>query len=190
MRVIILIFFALFHCSCMLAHYEITNELTSDKSHTHSRDCNINYFLLFTSNYYSDTFGPFQGSYDKTLVLLKKHEESIENVLKQKGCKITQAENKNTANFIIRVRRQIAVSTLPQSWLTTLSLGLIPSWGTRLEQFVYTFEDKKTETEHSYIIDMKIYHHLVLIPVFWVNFYTLDELNVFEETFNNFLENS
>jgi len=187
---ITLILIALLLCSCSIAHYEIVNELPSNQSHTHTEECNISYFLIFTSGSYTNTFGSKKDTDERTLKLQNKYQESIENVLKNKGCKITQASNQNQANFIIEVKRQLSRSALPQEWLTGLSFGLIPSWGTRPEQFIYKFEDKRRKTKHSYAIDQQSYNHLVLFPVFWVTFFILDEFNVFEETFNNFIENS
>lgn len=189
MKAIILILFVLHFTSCTIVHYKITNELAKEKSHTHSQ-CDINYFLVFTSGIYTNTFGDQKDSDKRALELQKKYEESIEKVLSYKGCKINKADSANAANFIIQVKRQLFMSALPQEWLTGLSFGIIPSWGTRPEQFVYTFEDKKTGTKHSYIIDEKSYNHLVLFPVFLFTYSKLTEFNVFEETFTNFIENT
>ena len=176
--------------SCTITHYKITNELAHEKPHLHNQECDIKYFFVFTSGSYTNTFGAMKDSDKRVFELQKKYEESISNILSDKGCKASQVNSENSANFTIQVERQMSISALPQEWLTGLSLGLIPSWGTRPKQFVYTFGDNTTGSKHSYTIDQKSYNHLILFPFFWISFFTADELNVFEETLNNFIENS
>jgi hypothetical protein len=39
-------------------------------------------------------------------------------------------------------------------------------------------------------VDTKSYNHLILFPVFWINFFTLDERRVYKDALTNFLEHS
>jgi len=174
--------------SCTVAHYEINNWLNRVAPHDNEGTCDIKYALMITSGSHTNTFGVNQDNDERQLKLKRIYGESIENVLKEKKCTAVQVRDEDAANYIIHVERLISLSALPQEWLTGLSFGLIPSWGTRPRQFVYTFEDRTSKKKHSYVVDQKSYNHLVLFPVFWISFVTLDEFNIFEKTLMNFME--
>ena len=67
---------------------------------------------------------------------------------------------------------------LPQEWLTGLSFGAIPSWGTRKGMYTYQltyYKNRKYVREVKYSIDQKSYSWIVFFPFFWINFFTLLE---------------
>ena len=74
--------------------------------------------------------------------------------------------------------------------LVVYTFGLIPSWGTRPNEYTYTFSNISNGASHEYSIDNVSFNHLVLFPVFWVTFLTLDESKEFESALENFIENS
>ena len=180
---------ALLLSSCTVAHYQIRNRL-SNASQEHGEPCDIKYSLDITSGSRTNTFGVRESKEDKLQKLKSKYIESTKEVLNKKGCTATYVKTEGEANFKVRVERLLNISALPQEWLTGLSFGLIPSWGTRPSQYIYTFEDTKTKKKHNYYIDQKSYNHLILFPVFWVTFITLNEFNVYEKALTDFIEGS
>ena len=179
---------ALLLSSCSVSHYQIRDRL-SNASKEHGEPCDIKYSLDITGST-QPTWGPRESKEDELRKLRSKYIESTQEVLNKKGCTTTYVQTEGEANFKIRVERSPYFRTLPQDWLTGLSFGLIPSWGTLPGQYIYTFEDTKTKKQHNYHIDKKSYAHLILFPVFWVTFITSDEFSVYEKALTNFIEGS
>lgn len=177
--------------SCTVAHYQIRNKLSGNPSHEHGEPCHRRYSVSITSGSYTDTLGNRESKKDELQELSNEYIESTNKVLNQNGCATTYVEREEDATFKVRVERLLDTNgALAQEWLTGLSFGLIPSWGTRKRLYIYTFEDTKAKTKHRYIVDDKSYSHLLLFPIFWVNFITADELKVYEEALTNFTEKS
>ena len=105
-------------------------------------------------------------------------------------CNATYVEKDDDATLEIHIKHLSQLSALPQEWLTGLSFGLIPSWGTRESEYTYSFKEKSTGKSHTYMVDSKSYNHLILFPVFWVSFFTLNEKRVYKNALTNFLEHS
>ncbi len=76
---------------------------------------------------------------------------------------------------------------LEQEYCTGLTFGLIPSWGTRPNEFCYTFELVGEKAAHCYYIDGKSYNHVILFPLFLINLITLDESRVYRKALHNYL---
>lgn len=76
------------------------------------------------------------------------------------------------------------LSALPQEWLTGLSLGLIPSWGTRPAEVRFSFSQESRTA--AYVVDHKTVNHLVLFPVFWITIFLTDEGKAFENALADF----
>jgi len=180
---------ALLLSSCTVAHYEIRNGVTN-ASQEHGEPCDIKYSLYISSGSRTNTFGVRESKEDQLEKLKSKYIESTNEVLNKRGCTATYIITEEDANFKVRVERLLTISALPQEWLTGLSFGLIPSWGTRRSEYIYTFEDTKIKKKHNYYIDEKSYNHLILFPVSLVIFVTLDEFNVYETALTNFVEGS
>lgn len=74
---------------------------------------------------------------------------------------------------------------LEQEFLTGLSFGIIPSWGTRSGQFRFSFaQGNRTAT---YAVDDRRINHLIFLPVFWISFVYMDEETMFEKALDDFL---
>ena len=82
------------------------------------------------------------------------------------------------------------MSALPQEWLTGLTCGAIPSWGTRYGEFKYRFENTPRQTSHTYFVDRPAFNHIIVFPVFWVSFFWPDEIDLYKKALANFLDNS
>lgn len=188
-KCVFVIIVALLVSSCTVAYYQIRNRL-SNESQEHSEPCEIMFSLDISSGFRTNTFGVQESSKDWLQRLKSKYIESTKEVLNKKGCAATYVNSEGEANFKVRVKGLLNISALPQEWLTGLSFGLIPSWGTRPSEYIYTFEDTKTNKIHTYYIDKKSYSHLILFPVFWVTFITLDEFKIYEKALANFIEGS
>lgn len=180
---------ALLLSSCTVAHYQIRNRL-SDASQKLGEPGDIKYSHDIKSGSITNTFGIRKTKEDELQKLRSKYIESTKEVLNKKGYAATYVKTEGEANFKVRVERLLNISALPQEWLTGLSFGLIPSWGTRPSQYIYTFEDTKTKKKYTYYIDQKSYNHLILFPVSWITFIMLYEFNIYEKALINFIEGS
>lgn len=176
--------------SCTLAHYEIRNELSGSNSQAVRREpCNIQFSLSvkWVTRQFTQVHKPneeWAGEAKPQYILFTR------DVFKKSGCEANYTEKIEEASFNAHVLISPLRSALPQEWLTGLSFGIIPNWGTREEEFIYTFEDTKIGKKHSYLVDQKSFSHLMVFPIFWVTFITLDEEKIYKDALTNFIENS
>jgi tetratricopeptide (TPR) repeat protein len=174
--------------SCSIVHYQVRNEL-HDPSDGFKGACNIQYFVSVEGIPRQITRTP---TYDEERLKKDKDEyrHATQEILTQKGCTAEVVETEKDANLKIHIIISPFWSALPQEWLTGLSFGLIPSWGTRPGEYVYVFEDKDAKKGHSYFIDQKTYNHLILFPLIWVNWITPDRIDAYQKALTNFMESS
>lgn len=172
---------------CTVANYQLRNELLESREQS---TCDITFTLELESSAYTNTFGANPHEVEALNALKSSYIDSTKEAMRDLGCNSIYTDDAASANFTIKVKRQIQLSALPQEWLTGLSLGLIPSWGTRYDQFIYTFENKESKKSFSYEVDQNSYNHLVLFPVFWVTFFTLDEQKIYKSAITNFVKSA
>ena len=185
---ILLAFSVLALQGCTIAYFDLRNEL--DSSSTSRATCDVKYSINFASGSYTNTFGLREAEKERLQVERDKYIADTRDVLSSKGRKATYVEKEDDATLEIHIKHLAQISALPQEWLTGLSLGLIPSWGTRKSEYTYSFKEKPTGKSHTYMVDTKSYNHLILFPVFWISFFTLDENRVYKNALTNFLEHS
>lgn len=177
--------------SCTIASYEIKNKLVSSEKQSNNQPCEVKYYISVSSGYCTNTYGASYEYRSEILQKLKdKYIESTNEIFEINGCSSRNVENEQDANFEIKVNRLRQLSALPQEHLTGLSFGIIPSWGTREGELKYSFTEKSTNKHHTYIIDTHAYNHIILFPVFWIMFITLDEESIYRETITNFIESA
>ena len=88
--------------------------------------------------------------------------KATSSVFNEKGIIPSFVENQQDADIQIKIARD-PFYTLPQEYLTGLSLGIIPSWGTRSDKFGYRIA---TSTAQIIIhVDETTYNHILLTPV-------------------------
>ena len=109
---------------------------------------------------------------------------ATERVLKERGCTFRRLEQKIDATLKIHVQRSRYTGALPQEWLTGLSLGLIPSWGTRESEYSYSFMLEPGARGHRYTVDTFSISHLLLLPF---GFFSPDDSAVYRDALRNFL---
>ena len=126
---------------------------------------------------------------DKLQQLKDKYLKETKNVLNNMGCKHEYADNKDGANLKIDILYQPLYSALGQEWLTGLSFGAIPSWGTRPAEAIFVLSNPKTKRKEKYIVDQKSYNHIILTPFIWVNAITDNEYNSYKEAVTDFIKN-
>lgn len=189
MRLIALFSVVMVLQGCTVAYYRTDSELSSSKASIIAGKCNIEYFLEISAEQRQRTTGENERA-EWAIKAESKYIKSTEKVLNSAGCSANQASSKENANFTINVKISPFHGALGQEWLTGLSFGLIPSWGTRSNEYTYTFSNIENGTSHEYSIDNVSFNHLVLFPVFWVTFFILDETKEFENALENFIENS
>src|SRR6266513_2298832 len=174
--------------SCTIAYYNLRNELEGDAKPKSS--CTFKYSVILTSGRYTNTFGLRETEKERLQREKERYVADTRDVLVAKGCDVAYVERDEDATLQVHVEHLAYISALPQEWLTGLSFGLIPSWGTRKSENKYSFNNKSSSKSHSYTVDTKSYNHLILFPVFWISFFTLDESRVYKDALNNFLEHS
>jgi len=170
--------------------YQVRNLSNQSITPKHGTKCYNKYSISVTDSRYTNTFGTIQSNKEILGKLKNAYIESTNRVLNRNGCISTYTEDNSEAKLKICVAKTLYISALPQEWLTGLSLGLIPSWSTRPDQYTYTFEDAETKTKQSYAVDVTTYAHLFLIP--WANDVNSDkrheEFRVYEKTLKDYLD--
>lgn len=171
---------------CTVAYNELHGELPARSDRTEA-GCDLAYSLELLSGHHTNTFGVKKTPADQASEIESEYVADTASALEALGCDSEFVEAEGDADLVIRVERLPKLSALPQEWLTGLSFGLIPSWGTRPSEYRYTFRDTDSGFENVYTVDRKSYSHLVLFPVFWVTFFTADESRVYKEAVTDFV---
>ncbi|HET6464547.1 MAG TPA: hypothetical protein VFH55_02920 [Nitrospiria bacterium] len=175
--------------SCTVAYLQIQNGLKTNPSAEIRPECAVKFSVFVDDNprlntrvvqYKKEEIGQIRNAYIR----------ATREVFTKQGCTANYVEKDQDANFMIQVSISEMWSALPQEWLTGLSLGLIPSWGTRPGEYVFTFEDVETKKSHSYIVDKKSFNHLILFPIFWVTFITSNQIHIYKTALTNFIQSS
>lgn len=182
-----LILSTFFLSGCSIITYDLRDELPKGEEQS---SCNISFALDLKSGSHTNTFGAKPHEIEALEKLNQHYVASTLNTLSNLGCKASQAPSVAEANFTIQVSRQLQLSALPQEWLTGLSFGLIPSWGTKYGQFVFTFTNNGSGHSYSYTVDQNNYNHIILFPVFWVLFFTANEQKAYISALTNFIKSS
>lgn len=174
--------------ACTIAYNDLRGKIGGMA--TPAKDCIINYFLIFSSGHYTNTFGAQETREDRAGKIRRGYIRDTQTALAEIGCKATNVSDPAEATLEIVVERLPHISALPQEWLTGLSLGVIPSWGTRPSEYRYSFKDKRSGKSHTYAVDTKSFNHLALFPFFWITFLTANESGVYKNAVTNFMEHS
>lgn len=177
----------LFLSGCSIVTYELRDELPETNS---AASCDITFLLDLDSSSHTNSFGANPHQVEALKELRESYITSTTNTLNDLGCIAKQTPIIAEANFSVNISRQLQLSALPQEWLTGLSFGLIPSWGTKYEQYVFTFTHNDSGQTYSYKIDQNNYNHIILFPVFWVIFFTADEQEAYKSALINFIKSS
>lgn len=172
---------------CTVAYYKTDDNLNTFRENTSEKSCVINYSLAISAERRKLTTGT-KEMISWANEAKAKYLASSEKVFKEQDCSANYEEDEGKASFIINVKIFPYHSALPQEWLTGLSFGLIPSWGTRQKEYTYAFTNKVESTHQLYSIDNVSFSHIVLFPVFWITFWTPDELRAFEKALENFIK--
>ena len=180
-------FSALMIQGCTITHYELRKEIAPKVSSDKGGGCDFNYSFAMDDYRRFRTIGnqPNPGAAED----LDKYIKATQAVFTQKGCKANKTEDKDKAGFRIDILRAPQLSALPQEWLTGLTCGAIPGWGTRYGEYEYTFENVSLKNNHKYFIDRPAFNHIIVFPVFWLSFLWPDEIELYKKALSNFLEN-
>lgn len=179
-RILFLVFFVLLLQAC--AVHQLQNKIEGPE-----RDpvpCEISYAVTVFSGSYNNTLGARATDDKRKMELTAKYIDATEQVLKDRGCNFRQVAQPIDASLRVQVSRVPYTSALPQEWLTGLSLGLIPSWGTRKSEYIYNFTFEPEDRKRRYTVDTFSVGHLLLLPF---GFFTPDEYSVYREALGNFL---
>jgi len=173
---------------CTLSYYELRDELAPIASSDKGGGCDFSYSFTMDDSLRFRTIGTQPNP--RAAQDVEKYVNATQGVFAQKGCKTSKVEDQNKAEFRIDVIRAPQLSALPQEWLTGLTAGAIPSWGTRYGEFQYTFTNVPQNKNHTYFVDRPSFYHIIVFPVFWLSFIWADEINLYKRALTNFLENS
>lgn len=184
---IAVILFALLLPSCTIAWYEIRNELPANRVMEQAGSCYLTYSLVVKEGCCTSAHGIRQPD-DRLRRISGEYARATERILNDRGCVAKRVELDDDTDLKVQVDLLLDLKTLPQDWLTYLSLGVVPSWGTRPDQYVFTFEDKNANVRNSYPVDLKSASHLLLFPLSWTALITVDEVKAYEEALAGFLD--
>ena len=173
--------------ACTVAYYSIDNKLTNPFPQ-HKQSSTVAYHVSVSGQ---PIYGTMTSEYspERFENMRVKYCRSTQKVFDREGISALSTTNKGTADFFIDIKATPYSSALPQEFLTGLSFGLIPSWGTRYNEYTYTFENVGIKSAHNYYVNSKSFNHLVCFPVFWTMFLTLDESKPYEKSLLNYLIN-
>ena len=142
-----------------------------------------------SSSRYTNTFGIKDSNPEYIKKIEKQLNLATEETLKDLGCLVTRNAEANGDNtLLVKVTEQKLLSALPQEWLTGLSFGLIPSWGTRPEQ--WKFEFQQGEYARKYVVDDTRFNHIIAFPVFWISFPLMNIEKEYVKALREYAENS
>jgi hypothetical protein len=188
MKVFIIIIYTILLSGCTVATYNLQSKL--ENPITLNNKCNIVFGVTLESSRQTNSLGVKHDAQEKIETLTEDYINSTSAALTELGCKSSFSSVETDIDLNIKIERKLQLSALPQEYLTGLSLGLIPSSGTKYGQFVYSFQFSETDKNFIYKVNQTNYNHLFLAPIFWVSFITANEQNTYQEAIINFIKNT
>ena len=171
--------------ACTIAHFNLRDEL----NHPEPQNKRIRTITYHVSVKACSVFNTrIRECTDSDLECIRaRYCKATQEVFDRATISATCVTNVENASFLIDINMAPFRGALEQEYCTGLTFGLIPSWGTRSNECVYTFENIGAKPSHSYHLDQISYNHLLLFPAFWVNLLTLDESRFYKRALNNYL---
>lgn len=189
-RYIVALFASSFLTSCTIGYYSIRGEF-GNPGNIKEEQCEISYTISLLGAVLGDRKGKVYKYTDEMIKLMQSgYVKSTEEMFNKLGCRATYVVTEPKANLYIRVMRMIDPFIPPQEELTYRTLGIIPGWSTKPHQFVYTFTDNDKNRKYTYYIDKNSYHSLLLIPFFWINMISDNELEIYDRALFDFLKSN
>ena len=155
--------------ACTIAHFNLRDEL----NHPEPQNKRIRTITYHVSVKACSVFNTrIRECTDSDLECIRaRYCKATQEVFDRATISATCVTNVENASFLIDINMAPFRGDLEQEYCTGLTFGLIPSWGTRSNECVYTLS----------------YNHLLLFPAFWVNLLTLDESRFYKRALNNYL---
>jgi len=175
--------------SCTVAYTSLNGELGSDTVEE-KKNCVVAFSMQFENSHYTNTFGHEEASTEQATKRKDIYISATHDVLNEMGCQSSFVKDKSLSNFNIHIKEQLQLSALPQEWLTGLSLGIIPSWGTRKSEYIYEFSGDMQSQPHTYTVDTTSINHIYLTPVFWISFFAADAVKDYQDAIKNYVQSS
>lgn len=174
--------------ACTIARFRLRNDAQGENQsvNTLTPPCSLRYTIdVQYEMRLTHTQPDLGGQAPQTIT--DRYVAATEDVFKGMSCVFEQVDKNGQPSLHIQVLVSPMLSALPQEWLTGLSLGLIPSWGTRYGEFVYKFVNKNTDESVTRYVDLKSFNHLTLFPVFWMSFVGQDEIALYKKALIDFI---
>ncbi len=165
------------------SHYKVTNLLQTDPVIHQIDACGIRYYFFPSPVlFYPDA--------------LRTHEyvRATEHTFSDLGCVVSQVPTQNEANFTIQISMPLEEISEREEYVSliigSLSLGLIPTWGTRENLIMITVNNKEQKKGQTYHIAETRYYHLFLVPFGSKSPFRRALVPVYKEALSNFLAHS
>jgi len=181
----LILLMTLFHSGCLYRTHDIRGELPETKNVVTG---DIVFSLNLQSSHHTNTLGVKTHKGKRIEEYKNTYITSTLNTLRDLGYSVKLASSSAEANFTIDVSRQIQLSALPQEYCAGMTFFVIPCWGTRYNQYTYTFTHHDSGQSHTYKIDENMYCHISLLPVFWINFFTPTHEEIYGRALTNFVK--
>ena len=190
-KLVIVILSSLLLQSCSILFLKLRNKLSSSSYSSYGKPCEVKFSIYLEGYKRRPTNSSFAWLHLDPYYedRLQEYIDTTIEIFREKNCTAEHVEY-GKENLKIRIVKAGFRRAAPQDYLTGLSLGLIPSWKTDLDEYKFYFDNVSVKRHVNYSVDMKTYAHLVFFPVFLVTFFTLNEMPYYENAMRNFIENS
>lgn len=175
---------------CTVGWYSLRWEQNSSLSNkSNAWACPTNYEIEVKSSHYTNTFGEKNARTEHLAKVQNELNAATVAVLTELGCNLDGSEIMDQSYSLkITVTEQNFASALPQEWLTGLSLGLIPSWGTRPDRWKFQFS--LGENSQAFYVDDTRFNHIIAFPVFWLTFPLMNVESEYKASLRDFAKNA
>ena len=176
--------------ACTVGRYTLENSINSSKESQQSieKKVRINYYISIKGRQIFDTRSSCFRSkrvreYKKDYAQVTK--EILLNIYEIKDAKLVS--NKNNADLIIDINYHTHPSATDGEWLTGLSFGMIPSWGTRKNEVSFRLNNTSLNKIHNYWVDDNRFNHLIAFPFTWTLFFIDYPMDKYKDALGDFL---
>lgn len=128
--------------------------------------------------------GPAKVHISGTKIDLDKFRSTTAEVLANKGISASFVEDQKSSDIQVQVTRE-RFYTLGQEYLTGLSFGIIPSWGTREDKFIYRIATSSAQV--SVHVNETTYNHILLTPICLLQLPFMTDTRIYKNALSQYI---
>ncbi len=191
---ILLLFIFVIIQGCSVRYYTLENKISTHRESVKNKESyknkeNLKFSIKVDGErYFRTRISKF--SHKQLKKIREKYTNVTVELLTAKGYKPEEVAISKGNNLLIDISEVPHIGAVGVEYLTGLSFGLIPSWPTRKQQYIYKFTTIKNMKSHKYWVNDKRFNHLIAFPVFWIIFFVDNPIDKYKEALENFLEHN